>query len=245
MTYEHPATVGLTGAPLEGWLARHAGDAAQLAIRARLIAERRDDVIACGPEAEAGVRELAAILSRRDSISLPSDPPDILAALGRTYAEDICVLAPDGERHILAAAVLCFPNRWKLSDKAGKPILAVHAPVPDYAEKLSDQVDFFLNRLRPGRCFRRMNWGLAASDTLHLPDPIAPVDPAASGDFFVRREDQSFVKLPASQVVIFTIRTTVTPWRDLDAAAQEAIRCRLADLGPAWLSYKSIGGSGG
>jgi hypothetical protein len=238
--YDHPATIGLKAAELDAWLARRPGDAGRRARRARLIAERRDDVIACQPIAVAGVRELAEYLAARNGLSMASDPIDMLCNLGRAYAEDICVLVPDGERHILAAAVLCFPNRWNLADKIGKPLLAVHDPVPDYAETLSDQVDFFLSRLRPLRCFTRANWGLASSDELHLPGPIAPVDPATAQDFFVRREDQAFVKLPESQAVIFTIRTTVTPWARVPEADRAAILNQTARLSPAWRAYKSI-----
>jgi hypothetical protein len=151
---------------------------------------------------------------------------------------------PSGTHYLLAAAVVCFPNRWKLADKVGRPLLAVHEPVPDYAETLSDQVDFFLHRLRPMRCFQRSNWGLASSEELHLPAPIAPVDPEHTRDFCVRREDQSFVKLPNSSAVIFTIRTTVTPWAHLPDADRAAILDQTARLSAAWRDYKSIRISG-
>ena len=141
---------------------------------------------------------------------------------------------------LFRSAVLCFPNRWRLADKAGKPIIAVHAPVPEYADKLSSQVDFFLDRLRPGRRFTRSNWGLASSATLHLPDPIAPVNPLADSNFFMRREDQSFVKLPISSAVIFTIRTTVTPWAEVSPEDRAAVVDYAKTLPPAWLGYKSM-----
>ncbi|MDX2143399.1 MAG: DUF3445 domain-containing protein [Rhodospirillaceae bacterium] len=238
--YDHPATIGLKAAGLETWLARLPGDAGQLAQRARLIAERRDDVMAFLPTAESALRELTGHLAARDGLAFPDAPLAALSALGRTYAEDICILTPEGEQFILSAAVLCFPNRWKLADKVGKRVIAVHGPVPDYAEKLSNQVDFFLSRLRPLRCFRRANWGLASNGELHLPTPLPPVDPTTDQDFFVRREEQAFVKLPESEAVIFTIRASVTPWAQVPEADRAEILVQTARLSPAWRNYKSI-----
>jgi hypothetical protein len=240
MSIDHPATIGIKAADIAAWLQPRPDDGPTLALRADLIAHRRGDVIAVIPTGEPAVRELAAYLSLRDQLTLPAAPSDILAALGRLYAEDICVLTPDGAPYILSAAILCFPNRWRLADKAGKPILAVHAPVPDYADKLSSQVDFFLGRLRPGRCFTRSNWGLVSTPTLHLPDPVAPVNPNTDSNFFMRREDQSFVKLPDSGAVVFTIRTTVTPWLDLTPEDRAAILEQTKHLSPEWLKYKSM-----
>ncbi|MSO97068.1 MAG: DUF3445 domain-containing protein [Rhodospirillaceae bacterium] len=240
MTIAHPATIGIEAASLETWLRNQPGDEAQLAIRTEIITHQRDDVLALLPGAEPGVCELGQHLANRDGLSLPAQPFDILAALGRTYAEDICVLTPQAEQYILSGAILCFPNRWRLCDKVGKPIIAVHDPVPDYAGQLSNQVDFFLTRLRPGRCFRRSNWGLVSTPTLHLPAAAPPVNPTRDADFYMRQEEQAFVKLPNTGAVIFTIRTTVTAWAEVPAPTREAILAQTGQLSPEWLAYKSI-----
>jgi len=237
MRVDHPATVGLSPAALGDWLKPRPGDAAVLKLRAELIATTPEAVLARLPAAEPGVAELAAVLSARDGFLVAGDA---LAALGRRYAEDLCLLVPDGTQHVLAAAVLCFPNRWRLADKIGRPLLAVHGPVPDYAERLSQQVDFFLSRLRPGRCFVRANWGLVSTPALHLPDPVAAVNPLRDEHVYVRREEQSFVKLPASGAVVFAIRTSVTPWAEVPADDRAAILAQTQSLSPAWLKYKSI-----
>ena len=56
----------------------------------------------------------------------------------------------------------------------------------------------------------------------------------------MRTEDQSFVKLPESGAVIFTIRTTVTPWSDVPAADRTTILVQTQSLNAEWLEYKSI-----
>ena len=38
---------------------------------------------------------------------------------------------------VFTAGVLCFPSRWRLMEKIGKPLSAVHGPVPLYADRLA------------------------------------------------------------------------------------------------------------
>jgi hypothetical protein len=55
-----------------------------------------------------------------------------------------------GARPVLAAAVVCSPNRWRLADKIGRDLTAVHGPVPGYAGALGPPVDRLLGPpLRP------------------------------------------------------------------------------------------------
>ncbi len=165
---------------------------------------------------------------------------DAMAAMGRTIAEDLCILTPNGDHYILSAAALCFPNRWRLADKIGRNLLAVHGPVPDYPEALADMVDRFLARLRPLRPYVRENWGFASQPTRHLPAPIPPVDLEGQAPFFLRTEEQGFLKLPATGAVIFSIRTTIVPWSDVPESRRAALKLAVTKLSPAWLAYKSI-----
>jgi hypothetical protein len=237
----HPARMGLTARPLEEWFTPQPGDAVVLAERAVLIACKRDAVVATLPESRDAVTELARMLAERNLCgSTEDDPRATMESLGRAIAEDICVLTRHGEGYRLTAAALCFPNRWRLSEKLGHGLTAVHGPVPDYAASLAAPVDRFLDRLRPMRLFVRENWGLATQAERHLPDPIPPVDISKPDASFVRIEAQSFVKLPETEAVIFAIRTTITPWRDVAENQRAALLTAIAGLSPAWLDYKSI-----
>ncbi|MBL8630876.1 MAG: DUF3445 domain-containing protein [Rhodospirillaceae bacterium] len=241
MAIAHPTTIGMRPAGLEDWLTRNPKDAPALALRAKLIAEKPKIVMALLPAGEAAVMELGRTLSGRDGWACPDTASETLAAVGRNYVDDICVLIKPAEGpYILAAGVMCFPNRWHITEKIGKPMLQVHAPVPEYADKLASQVDFFLDRLRPGRCFKRGNWGIASVPDLHLPDPVPPVNPGTDANFYVRHEGQSFLKLPETGAVIFGIRTKITAWADTAAEDREAVLGFAKTLGPEWLKYKSI-----
>ncbi|MDX2221095.1 MAG: DUF3445 domain-containing protein [Rhodospirillaceae bacterium] len=240
MDVSHPLTMGLSPAPLDDWLAPEPDDAQVLGERARLIAEHPGDVIAALPAGAAAVRELAACLRFRFDLSASNDSALVMAALGRACAEDVCVLSGDPDP-VLVAAVLCFPNRWRLADKIGRSVTAVHDPVPDYADEMAGQVDRFIARLRPLRLFRRSNWGLARTAELFTPLPSAPLDPRRD-PCMVRCERQSFVKLPETGATIFSIRTDMVPWSGLAAAPRQAILAQIDRLSPPWRAYKSISG---
>ena len=232
----HPSRMGLEPLALEDWLKPQAGDDALLAERARLIATHPADVLAALPEADAAVEELARLMEVETAEgTLPT-----LANLGRAVAEDLCILtaSPDGYR--LTAGVLCFPNRWRLAEKIGGNVLKVHGPVPDYAASLSAGVDRFMARLRPDRAFVRSNWGLVDRADLFVPEPTPAVDPRGAANFYFRREDQSFRKLPASEAVIFSIRTRMTTWDTVPEDRRAAILATIDGLNEPWLRYKSI-----
>lgn len=231
--------MGLEPLPLIDWLAPQAGDGALLTERARLIATYGDDVMAALPEAEAAIAELADVLRKRGFVL--SHAHDSLSTIGHAVAEDICILTPAPDStYRLTAGLLCFPNRWKLTEKLGGNVLAVHGPVPGYAAQLSANVDRFLTRLKPERAYIRSNWGLASVPDLFLPEPTPPVDPQSDDAVFFRREDQSFLKLPQTGAVIFAIRTHVQAWSETAEGRRADILKSIRGLSPAWLVYKSI-----
>jgi hypothetical protein len=237
----HPARMGLEPLPLADWLKPQPSDEALLAVRARLIADYASDVMAALPEADAAVAELANLLKQRGTeIDGGNGVHRTLAALGQAIAEDLCILTPEENAYRLTAGVLCFPNRWRLTEKIGGNVLAVHGPVPDYSGALAQAVDRFLTRLKPARAYLRRNWGLSTSQELYLPTPTPAVDPRSDAPMFFRREDQSFLKLPETGAVIFAIRTTVTPWRETPDELRSEILATIDGLSRPWLDYKSI-----
>ncbi len=236
----NPLRIGLGPLETAAWLAPRPGDAVLLAQRRALAAEKPAEVLAAIPEGDAPVAELAAVLRARGLRIAEGGALPVLAAMAGAVAEDLLLLAADGETYRLVAGVLCFPNRWRLAEKIGKGLSAIHGPVPEYETALAGPVDRFLARLRPERAYTRGNWGLASSSALHLPLPVAPVDPAADTGFFLRREEQGFLKLPVTAAVVFSIRTTVTPWEQVPPEQRDAIREVAGVLSPEWRDYKSL-----
>jgi dimethylamine monooxygenase subunit A len=238
---DRPLRMGLEPLTLERWLAPQEGDEHPLAERAKLIESHQQDVIAALPEADDAVQELSSIL-RDHSMTITGDESShsILQSIGTSIAEDLCVLIYGDGEYRLMAAVLCFPNRWKLRDKIGRTITEIHGPVPDYALQMSGTVDRFLTKLRPLRAFTRDNWGLTASPALHQPDLAPPVHVGDLGGTFLRIEEQSFLKLPNTEAVIFAIRTSVTPWLRVPESTRDTVVRSAEALGSDWLAYKAI-----
>lgn len=234
------------------WIAPDDDLEPQLAEKDRLLAERRADVFAALPGSEAAGAELLAklltylperfpALYRRDGDTLrigperrvaldTADPP--LLTAGRLVQEDLCLMqspAP-GEPYCLTAASLCFPTRWRLADKLGQPMAAIHAPVPLYAERMARQVDRFFQHLKADKPVWRINWSLVDDDALFQPaghgrtaaDPRFTVENLPHSVWF-RSERQTLVRLPESQAVCFGIRIYQAP---LGAVAADPERAR-------------------
>ncbi|MCB2107193.1 MAG: DUF3445 domain-containing protein [Rhodobacteraceae bacterium] len=234
----HPQTMGLEAAPLDQWLAPQPGDETLLAQRRRLIAEHGGDVLAVLPEAASAISELAARVKDRLGDTTGLDARTTLANLGGACAEDICVMSAE-EHPRLIAAVLCFPNRWKLAEKIGRNLTVVHGPVPDYVDTIAAPVERFIVKLKPLRHYRRSNWGLAAGADLFTPNPGPPVSPNDK-NCHLRRETQSLVKLPDANATVFSIRTSILPLADAPAEVRTAVAAQVNELSGAWKSYKSI-----
>jgi hypothetical protein len=213
------------------WLVLDDERPAELAERARLLAERHDEVFAALPGTEAAGEEVLALvtgwLAARGQHADPLPGVHPLEAAGRLVQEDLVLMVErDGDFH-LDAACLCFPSHWRLAEKLGRPTSAVHRPVPGYEEELAPRVDRFLARLRPGVVSARRNWSLHASAALFA--PVTP-SPSSGADLWLRSERQTLRRLRESGAVLFTIRVQQTPLSALahrpDVARRLAARLR-------------------
>lgn len=137
---------------------------------------------------------------------------------GRLVQEDLCLMLPENQTYILAAASVCFPSRWYLPEKLGQPIAQIHQHVPGYADKLERPVDHFFDRLKPDYPGYRLNWGIVDSPDLFLEQRTGntELDPTITPDnagerLWLRVERQTLRRLSVSNGVLFTIRTYVHP----------------------------------
>jgi hypothetical protein len=196
----------------------HLADA-EIALRRRLLREQRRHVFACTPPAEAAAREVGDLV---DGWLLEHGPagrpePDAgdghpLARAGARVQEDLCLMVRRQGSWHLDGAVLCFPSLWLLSEKLGRPTVEVHAPVPYYADELSQRVDTLFDRLRPGKMVWRRN--VSVWPALLLWAPCHELDPSlhaaavegGAPPLWIRSERQTLRRLPDSGAILFTIR---------------------------------------
>jgi hypothetical protein len=197
-------TVGLRPVALDAWL--EPSTEAELAAKVADL-DAHPETVGWLPGSEPAQAELAALLGAVEPT---------IAGCARAVVDDLCVL--DGDTLVLIAGAVAHPNRWRLADKLGLPLLGVHGPVPGYPGRLADQVDRVLRSLRPERAVERRSWALLDDPTLHQPVPTAGVpehfDPEA---LWLRVERQALRRLPRTSAVVFAIRTR--QWR-ADALAQ-------------------------
>jgi dimethylamine monooxygenase subunit A len=162
---------------------------------------------------------------------------DPLELAGRLVQEDLCIIQNAEDGPVFTAATLCFPSRWRLLDKIGQRLSAVHGPVPLYADRLAAPVDRFMRHLKTGHIASRLNWSLLDDPALYQPggkwrvDGDSDITVANAGErVFLRVERQTLRRLPVSEAVLFGIRVHVYPLdRVIDkperaAALAEAVR---------------------
>jgi hypothetical protein len=201
------------------WLAADGLAPGEIALRRRLLAEQRRHVFGCMPEAEDATAETAQLVAAQcggaGDDQAGSHP---LARAGSSIQEDLCLMVHHhGDWH-LNGAVLCFPSRWNLAEKMGRPTAQVHQPVAHYAEELGDRVDTFFDRLAPAKPVWRRNLSLWPTCLLWVPaphlDPLlwdAPSGDPATPNLWLRSEYQTLHRLPVSGAILFTIRVQMAP----------------------------------
>jgi hypothetical protein len=153
--------------------------------------------------------EVLHIAATGESVALQDDHTLPIAAAAHLVPEDLCLMraSPDGYR--LVAAALCFPTRWRLADKLGQPMLAIHAPVPGYAAAIGGASDDVMAALDVARPVWRANWSLLDSPVLYQPQrlPQSALAGAEVGErLWLRSERQTLRRLPGCGDVLFTIR---------------------------------------
>lgn len=215
--------MGVRTLDLEQWLVRDDRFAEEMALKGHLLATRHDEVFAAQPGCADASREVLGLirawLLAHPGVA-PTVPPDPglhpLDAAGRLVQEDLCVLIAADGRYRLEGASLCFPSHWRLHEKLGRSLAAIHDPVPHYAEELAAKVDTFFDRLRMDRPVLRRNLSIHSHDELFRPEPHEstasfPTDPSGVDQVWLRSERQTLVRLATPGAVLFTIKTQQCP----------------------------------
>lgn len=264
-----PFTVGLKPIGEDVWLEPDAHLATHLAEKERLFAADPGAVF----RAEAGTEEaqaevLALVLDNlRDfhsetyeimseevrivpasrTISRNTTTPLLTAA--RLVQEDLVIMreGPDGYR--LVAAALCFPSSWSLTEKFGKSMAGIHAPVPGFNEgRMGQVVARLFDNLKTDQLLCRFNWSIYPDAQLHqpLPERVELSDPDhALAQLFLRVERQTLRRLAGSGDILFTIKIHHDPLKALVEAEDRerlsrSLQEQLVSLSDDQLSYKGM-----
>jgi hypothetical protein len=256
--------MGLRPLDLAAWLEVDEHLADDLALKRQLVEERYDDVVAIvdDPAVHAAAAELWDFVLRDATppwfaaVQNPEGGGDEgglhpIVRCGLSTQEDWALMVPvDGEL-VLAAACICFPTRWVLSTKIGKPMAAVHEHVAYYDEHLSTTVDSFFGRITVDKPVWRLNWNLMDDPALYQPIGTSPpgvhpgITPDNAGErLWLRVERQTLRRLPETGAVAFGIRIHQRPVSALLDSPDDlaTLRTAIANLPPETFDYKSLGG---
>lgn len=274
--------MGLKDLPPDEWIELDAAAPSQLAAKRALLRDEHAAVLAALPRAWAAsleglhlladhlVRRFPHWYSRRDGLltnhltgeSWPLPAPDAaeraggmypLELAGRLVQEDWCVMEDVAGVSTLTAGCVCFPSRWSLAEKLGRPMGDIHGPVPFFADQIGRPADRFMAAIKPDRPVWRVNWSLHDGPDLFRPTAppmwaVRPLEPADVPDrVWLRVERQTLRRLPATGAVLFGIRTHVRPLADL--AARPEVAAGLGAVLRGWpaavVAYKGCGRSVG
>ena len=247
--------MGLNRLDLADWLWFDSHAEAEIAEKRRLLALHPEAVLAGLPDAGPAARELLDMICGHLVRHHPGRAVDVpavegvvepLRAAGLLVQEDLCLMAPGADGYTLAAAFLAFPSRWRLHEKLGRPLRAIHAPVPGFAERLAAPAERLFDTLVVERPVWRANWSLHDDPALFQPwgrEREPHLDAADAGlHLWLRVERQTLRRLPASGHVVFTIRTLVRPLAEVAALPQvaAAMAARIREMPAAVLGYKAM-----
>lgn len=252
--------MGLRSLEDQNWLEGGSDLHQQILERRSLAEESRDVVYQELPGYRAAIDELVSRIAENlarfhsdlynvnegsvtyipEKIIVELSSPDILLKLATVIGEDLVLLSrEENEWKIVAGAVL-FPSRWKLAEKLGKGMDAVHTPVPGFAEALAPYMTATFDKITAERPVWRKNWSLHSTADLHQPTSIHA--PAAPENYWWRTERQTLTRATCGDFLYFTIRNRAEPlsWIKNDPDSSALFADTLASFAPKTIEYKGL-----
>jgi hypothetical protein len=273
--------IGLKQLDLRNWIEIDETFDFQLAEKRRIYAEYPEKVFVAEPGTEDAQAEVLSLLTEHlparfperyrkegerltvvghpelDGLEARGLPPLHKASL--LVQEDLILMRRGEDGWRLAAGSLCFPSSWLLTEKFGKPMSAIHQPVPGFGPgtRNAGLIDRMFDKLQAVQPVERFNWSIQSGDALYHPlsnveridratgRPIRFPDVDAAARAFIRVERQTLRKLPKSGDILFTIRIHLDPMgvlrsRPNRAALAASFAEQLLALEDEQLDYKGL-----
>jgi dimethylamine monooxygenase subunit A len=262
--------MGLKALNLQEWIDIDQHFAEELALKDQLLKNQYSEVFSSLPNSQFGQQEVLDLLIAHLLNYFPQyyqQQGEIIANLctgqtwhladfdaapldlaGRLVQEDLLLMQQTANGYILAAAALCFPLRWRLSEKIGRPLSQIHAPVPGYQDKLASPVNHLFEHLQFEHPSWRLNWSIVETPQLFLlPSTTADLETTINSEnagekLWIRVERQTIRRLQKSQDILFTTHSYVYPLNSLEADPSMAANLAQAiqQIPLEMQSYKNI-----
>ncbi|KAI9842343.1 MAG: hypothetical protein M1837_007335 [Sclerophora amabilis] len=143
-----------------------------------------------------------------------------LHVLLENVPEDFAVMLRDPETgfYHFRAGVICSALGWNVGTKIGLQLHQIHAPIPDYKEKMQFSMDRYFSKMPTDRPIQRGSWGLEVDQPLYMPpgDPHEELRKSQSPELELSRchlrvDWQTLRRLPLSGAIIFNFKGLFTP----------------------------------
>mmetsp|Transcript_13471 Transcript_13471/g.26665 ORF Transcript_13471/g.26665 Transcript_13471/m.26665 type:complete len:482 (-) Transcript_13471:1403-2848(-) len=139
---------------------------------------------------------------------------------------------PSGQPYVASAMAVVF-SFVDLEEKLGEPLEFLHAPVAGYEQHLRKAINFALTKLTAEKPLWRNNWGIGPPGSLDTPlygSQLQHVYRTVNGsvseeqirEMQLKVEYQTFVRLPKTGYVLFTVRSMADPLDSLETCPEAA-----------------------
>ncbi len=212
-----------------------------LELKRKCLDERPELYASAAPQGEPLIAALWEQAVAWGHVTDPADGARDLPALARQWEPDLLLL--DHEAMTFAAACVCMPSSWDPSHAVGKSLHEVHETVPQLNKQIGDKIDKFLRQLKPGKSYRRENWGFTRSAELNYHPALKRErldDTVTMDELFLRVEHQLFTGIPGG--VVMGIRIKTYPLSDLasDPAVWRKVEEKIRTMPDDVATYKGM-----
>ena len=252
--------MGLRSLDEASWLEDGADLSAQIIERADLATRAREVVYQELPGYQLPITELVTRISDnlkkfhsdnysfdgpcithiRTGVVADTNAGDCLLQMATIIGEDLVVLSRENNEWRIVAGAVIFPSRWKLSEKIGKGMDMVHAPVPGYQSALAPYMTATFDKITADRPVWRKNWSLHSTEDLHQPTSIH--EPAKPENYWWRTERQTLTRAHSGEFLFFTIRNRAEPlaWIKSNPESAALFAETLSSFSPETIEYKGL-----
>ncbi|MCJ1473960.1 hypothetical protein MMC13_002616 [Lambiella insularis] len=164
--------------------------------------------------------------------------------------EDFAIMLrnPEDGFYYFRAGLLCSALGWNVSTKIGLQLKEIHAPIPDYKEKMEFSMDRYFSKMPTTRPIQRGSWGLEVDKPLFMPpgDPHEHYRDLQTPDLplsriHLRVDWQTLRRLPLSGAIVFNFKALFTPVAEFreEAHIPALLRKLLREGKKNMMEYKS------
>ncbi len=137
-------------------------------------------------------------------------------------SDDLCLLTEKDGVYRLRAACLCAPTFWSLRDMLDRPLGGLHEAVPGGDPELASRISRIFHGLQRDTILERFNWTVQLDGERYTPssqpmkEELATISPEeAAQRLYLRVERQTIRKVTNSSSVLFTIRISTDPLKQV------------------------------